>query len=155
MKKYEEIEGDSWCNVETGEKYEGSLYRVSESEKKEREVSNGKYFWKIWSVSGIEKLGNMEIVFLVRIMVYVDEKDNTIRKNGEAMTVKEMSEVTGLGYSRLSEAVKGMIEKKVMGRHSTEIVEYVGRRSVIYSVNPYIMCKGKMVNRKICDYYTG
>lgn len=154
MKKYEVIEGD-WCNVDTGEKYEGSLYRVSESEKREREVSNGKYFWKIWSASGIEKLGNMEIVFLVRIMVYVDEKDNTIRKNGEAMTVKEMSEVTGLGYSRMSEAVKGMIEKKVMGRHSTEIVEYVGRRSVIYSVNPYIMCKGKMVNRKICDYYTG
>lgn len=155
MKKYEEIEGDNWCNVDTGEKYEGRMYKVSETEKKESEVSNGKYFWKIWAVSGIGNLENMEIVFLIRIMSYVNEKDNTIRMKGEAMTVREMSDVTGLGYSRLSEAVKTMVEKKVLGKHSTDMLEYAGRRSIIYSVNPYIMCKSKMVNRKICEYYTG
>lgn len=155
MKKYEEIEGDNWCNIDTGEKYEGRMYKVSETERGEKEVSNGKYFWKIWAISGIERLGNMEIVFLVRIMAYVEAKDNTIRMDGEAMTVKEMSEVTGIGYSRLSETVNGMVGKKVMGKHSTGIVEYVGRRKSIYSVNPYIICKGKMVNKRICEYYTG
>lgn len=152
MKHYEEIEGNNWCNVDTGEKINGRMYRVSEVTSTAKEVSNG-YFWRVWSGSGIEKLENMEIVFLVRIMGYVEVKDNTIRKNGEAMTVKEMSEVTGVGYSRLSETVKGLVEKRVMGKHSTDIVEYIGRRSVIYSVNPYIVCKGKMVNKKICEYY--
>ena len=155
MKKYEDIEGNSWCNVETGEKIEGKICKVSEVVSTTKEVSNGSLFWRIWSGSGIEKLENMEIVFLIRIMSYVDHRDNTIRKNGEAMTVKEMADATGMGYSRLSETVKGMVEKRVMGKHSTDIVEYIGRRSIIYSVNPYIICKGKMVNRQICEYYTG
>lgn len=154
MKKYEKIEGDNWCNVDTGEKYEGGMYKVSEAVNDTKEVSNGKYFCKIWSASGIEKLGGMEIIFLIRIMVYVDASDNTIRLNGEVMTVKEMAEVTGIGYSRLSEAIKWMVERKVMGKHSTEVVKYVGRRKSVYSVNPYIICKSKMVNRRICDYYT-
>lgn len=155
MKKYEDIEGSIWCNVETGEMVEGRICRVSEVDSASKEVSNGKFFWKIWSGSGIERLENMEIVFLIRIMPYVEVKDNTIRRDGEVMTVKEMSEVTGVGYSRLSETVKGMVEKKVMGKHSTEIVEYVGRRGSVYSVNPYIICKGKMVSKRICEYYTG
>ena len=155
MKKYEDIEGTNRCNADTGEKIEGRICKVREVVSTTKEVSNGTLFWKIWAGSGIERLENMEIVFLIRIMTYVDARDNTIRRNGEAMNVKEMGEVTGIGYSRLSETVKSMVEKKVMGKHSTGIVEYIGRRSVIYSVNPYIICKGKMVNKKVCEYYTG
>lgn len=115
-------------------------------------VENGVFF-KGWIESGVEKLDDGEIGFLVRIMKYLDHRDNTIRQNGEVMTVKEMSEVTGRGYARLSTMVKELVEKKVMGKHSTSDVEYNGRRSVVYSVNPYIFCKGKMINKRVRDYY--
>lgn len=123
-----------------------------ETEQGSKAVDNG-LFVKIWQNSEIEKLGSMEIVFLVRIAKYLDHRDNTIRLNGEAMTVKEMSEVAEIGYARLTETIKGMIEKKVMGKHSTEETEYRGRRKVIYSVNPNVICKGRMIDKRIIEYY--
>lgn len=119
-----------------------------------KQISNG-LFYKVWQGSGIEKLEDTEIGFLVRIMKYVDHRDNTIRFREEVMTVKEMAEATGREYTRLSKMVKGLLERKVMGKHSTEIVEYVGRRKAVYTVNPYIMCKGRMLNEKVKEYYIG
>lgn len=116
------------------------------------QVSNGLFF-KGWMDSGIERLGDNEIAFLIRIMKYVDHRDNTIRQKGEVMTVKEMAVALGKEYTRLSRMVNGLVEKKVMGKHSTEIVEYVGRRKTVYSVNPYILCKGKMLNKQIKEFY--
>jgi hypothetical protein len=138
---------------ETGAKLNEERDRVTvDGDSKSKKVTNG-LFSKVWVTGGLDKLGNMEIAFLIRIMKYVDHRDNTIRNDGEAMTVKEMSEVTGIGYARLSEAVKGMVEMKVMGKHSTGIVDYIGRRSVIYSVNPCVICKGTMIDKRICSYY--
>ena len=125
---------------------------TEEKESTTGQVSNGLFF-KGWLGSGLERLEDSEISFLIRIMRYVDYKDNTIRKNGEVMTVKEMSEAIGKEYTRLSRMVNGLVEKRVMGKHSTEIVEYVGRRKTVYTVNPYILCRGKMVNLKVRDYY--
>lgn len=130
----------------------GKLTEEEESGKKQ--ISNG-LFYKVWQESGLERLDDAEIGFLVRIMKYVDYRDNTIRLGEEVMTVKEMAEVTGREYTRLSKLVKGLVERKVMGKHSTEIVEYVGRRGTVYTVNPYIMCKGRMLNEKIKSYYVG
>lgn len=123
-----------------------------ETESETGQVSNG-LFCKVWMESGIERLEDVEIGFLVRIMKYVDHRDNTIRKNGEVMTVKEMAGELGKEYTRLSRMVSSLVEKRVMGKHSTEIVEYVGRRKTVYSINPYIMCRGKMVNKRIKEFY--
>ena len=116
------------------------------------EVSGG-LFNKMWADSGIEKLEDAEIGFLVKIIRYVRATDNTIRLKDEVMTVKEMAKVTGKEYTRLSRLVSELIEKKVMGKHSTEIVEYSGRRKTVYTVNPYILCKSKMVNKRVVEYY--
>ena len=139
----------------------GEIHKVNEEaevaigkERGEKVVSNG-LFGKVWIGSGIEKLGSMEIVFLVRIMGYIRYEDNTIRDGEEVMSVKEMAAATGLGYARLSEAIKGMCRDRVMGKHDTREIEYRGRRKVVYSVNPYVVCRGRVVNRKICDYFLG
>ena len=92
---------------------------------------------------------------MIKIMKYVDHRDNTIRMNSEVMTVKEMASVTGREYTRLSKLVKGLVERKVMGRHSTDIIEYAGRRKTVYSINPYIVCKGRMINKQVRDYFIG
>lgn len=140
---------------ENGEIHEVDGVKVTvQTEREDAPVENGMFF-KVWVESGIEGLDDAEIGFLVRIMKYVDHKDNTIRLNGEVMTVKEMAEVTGRGYARLSTMVKELVEKKVMGKHSTEIVEYKGRRSIVYSINPYVFCKGKMINKQVRDYFIG
>ena len=131
---------------------EGAKVTV-ETESTEKVVDSG-YFCKLWLESGIETLEDAEIGFLVRIGRYLDYRDNTIRKNGEVMTVREMADVTGREYTRLSRIVKGLIEKRVMGKHSTEIVEYTGRRKTVYTINPYVMCRGRMVNKRVRSYYT-
>lgn len=136
----------------------GEIHRPSgakvtiETESTEGVVDNG-YFCKLWLNSGIETLEDSEISFLVKISQYLDYRDNTIRREGEVMTVKEMAEVTGREYTRLSKMVKGMCERKIMGKHSTEMVEYLGRRSVVYSVNPYVICRGRMINKRVRTYY--
>lgn len=136
----------------------GELHRIDgvkvtvQTQREEAVVENGVFF-KGWIEGGIEKLDDGEIGFLVKLMRYLDHRDNTIRLNGEVMTVREMAEVTGRGYARLSTMVRGLVERKVMGKHSTDIVEYNGRRSVVYSVNPYVMCKGKVINKQVRDYY--
>ena len=138
---------------DTGAKLNEERDRVTvDGDSKSKRVSNG-LFSKVWVTGGLDRLGNMEIAFLIRIMKYVDHKDNTIRIDGEAMTVKEMADVTGMSYSRLAGSVRGMVEMKVMGKHSTDEVEYIGRRSVIYSVNPCVICKGTMIDKRICAYY--
>ena len=114
-------------------------------------VKEGK-FTKVWDVD-IE-LGWIETVFLVRIRKWVWYEDNTIREKGEPMTVKEMAGVTGVGYARLSEGIKGMIKRGIMGVHDAGIIEgYRGRRKRVYSVNPMIMCRGAVVRKEIVDYY--
>ena len=122
-----------------------------QTEEDEAVVENGLFF-KGW-LEGMDFLEDVEIVFLIRIMKYVDHKDNTIRNKGEVMTVKEMAEKTGKEYTRLSRMVKELVEKKVMGKNSTETVEYAGRRRVVYSVNPYVFCRGRMINKEIREYY--
>lgn len=116
------------------------------------EVSNGLFF-KGWLSSGVERLDDTEIGFLVRIMRYLEHSDNTIRMDNEVMSVKEMAAVTGREYTRLSRLVNCLVEKRVMGRHSTEMVKYTGRRKTVYTVNPYIFCKGKMINKRVIEYY--
>lgn len=119
----------------------------------ESEVSNG-YFCKLWTDSGVDGLEDVEIAFLVRISKYIDHRDNTIRMKDEVMTVKEMAEVVGREYTRLSKMVKGLCEKRVMGKHSTEIIEYSGRRGTVYTVNPYVICRGRMINKRVKSYYS-
>lgn len=139
----------------------GELHKLEESERvriererKDKVVDRGR-FGKVWIGSGIEELGSMETVFLVRIMGYIRYDDNSIRDGEEVMSVKEMSEATGIGYARLSEAIRGMVKDRVMGKHDTAMVEYRGRRKVVYTVNPYIVCRGRMINKRVCEYYGG
>lgn len=114
-------------------------------------VKGGK-FTKVYDVD-IE-LGWIETVFLVRIRKRVWYEDNTIREKGEPMTIKEMAVVTGVGYARLSEGIKGMIKRGIMGVHDAGIVEgYKGRRKRVYSINPMIMSRGSVVRKEIVDYY--
>lgn len=138
-----------------GELHEVDGIKVTvQTQREDAPVENGTFF-KVWVESGVEGLEDAEIGFLVRIMKYVDHRDNTIRKDGEVMTVREMAEVMGREYTRFSKMVKGLLERKVMGKHSTEIVEYKGRRSVVYSINPYVACKGRMLNKQVRDYFAG
>ena len=140
---------------DTGEFHRPSGAKVTvETESVEGVVNNG-YFCKMWLNSGIERLEDSEISFLVKISQYLDYRDNTIRREDEVMTVKEMAEVTGREYTRLSKMVKVMCERKIMGKHSTKIVEYLGRRTVVYSVNPYVICRGRMINKRVRTYYNG
>lgn len=147
------IRGIVEATDKNGEIHKFENGKITEQKKRDTgQVSNG-HFFKGWLDSGIETLEDGEISFLIRIMRYVDYTDNTIRLNGEVMTVKEMSVALGKEYTRLSRMVNGLVEKKVMGKHSTEIVQYAGRRKTVYSVNPYILCRGRMLNLKVRDYY--
>lgn len=133
---------------------EGAKVVVRDSED-DRKAVRGGLFCKVW-LGGIERLEKSEIVFLVRIMEYLWYEDNTIRLDGEAMSVKEMAKATGIGYARLSESVRELIGKRVMGEHSVGIMKgYRGRRKRVYSVNPFVMCKGVMISKEVVDFYEG
>ena len=135
-----------------GELHETEQKKITIGEEDNRTVNGGK-FCKLW-IGSMENLGFTETTFLVRIARYVCCEDNTIRRDGEVMTIKEMADVTKLGYSRLVGVVNGLIEQKIMGKHDTSIVKYSGRRKYVYSVNPFVYCKLNAIDKNIVQYYS-
>lgn len=133
----------------------GERVEVGEKEEAEGAVRNG-LFCKVWKEGAeeISELEDMEIVFLGRIMRYVWYEDNTIRQGNEPMNVKEMAEATKISYARLSERIKDLIKRRVVGKHDSSVMKgYKGRRGIVYTINPYIYCKGVMIPKEIKRYF--
>lgn len=58
-------------------------------------------------------------------------------------------------YKNTYKIIKGMIDKKVIGRHKTDeiIPRYTGTCKFIYTVNPFLVGKGNFINKSVYDYY--
>lgn len=135
---------------------EGREMPVEEVEENEREAVRDGKFGKIWEAGMEEELEEKEIVIVWRLMKYVYYDDNTIRKEGEAMNVKEMAEVTGVSYARLSEWIDKLIKRRIIGIFSSKVMKgYKGRRKLVYVINPHIFCKAVMIPKEIMRYFSG
>lgn len=137
---------------------DGEMYlsngKVKIEEEGDREAVTEGLFFKGWIGRGLEDLSEKEIGLLVKVMKYVRYEDNLIVDKGEPLTKTEISKLTGVGYERVVDVIKGLISKGVMYQHEIDMMEgYKGRRKSVYSINPYIMCRGKMIKKDICRFY--
>lgn len=128
--------------------------KVRVEEEGDREAVTEGLFFKGWIGRGLEDLSEKEIGLLVKVMKYVSYEDNLIVDKGEPLTKAEIAKLTGIGYERTVGIIKGLISKGIMYRHEIKVMEgYKGRRTGVYSINPYIMCRGKMIKKEICRCY--
>lgn len=166
MKKRTVIEG-----AKLVDKY-GEIYEVGEGskvvietkveDKKPVIFKKGVEFVKVFK-GVMRKLGKeltaSELSFLVMILEYVSYEDCVVRKgghgNGEVMSLAEIAEAVGIEYTRASRIVSSLERKGVMGHHVTGSIlsGYKGVRNKVYTVNPYICCKGSTVNRAVYEFY--
>ncbi len=147
----------------------GEIYEVGEGEKftKEKKVepSNDvplgrRMFMKLF-ISAAERMGEIltskEIVMVMRLAPYVSYTDCILRMNGrgEVMDVGDIAKALGMEKKNTYRIVSSLEKKGVMGHHVTGSIlpEYKGKARKVYTVNPFIYCKGQYVNRAVYEYY--
>lgn len=153
---------DELVDPETGERFlagEGERY-YKETKSEESPAKIGRDFMKLF-ISSAEKmykeLTPAEIVMVMRLAQFVSYTDCVLRKNGrgEVMGVTDVAEVLELDKSYVYRIFGSLEKKGVIGHHVTGSIlkEYSGRARKVYTVNPFIYCKGEYVNRAVYDYY--
>lgn len=120
----------------------------------------GSKFMKVFNSHELgRRLTQSELAFLILILEYVTYSDCVLRvggrSNGSVMGLQEMSEATGMEYTRVTRIVGQLERKGVMGHHVTGSIlkGYEGKARKVYTVNPNIVCKGKYVNGAVVEFY--
>ncbi len=146
------------CDTETGERIEEVLYR-REVEGTPVEMKEGK-FMKL-SIRGAQKmikeLTPTEIAMVIGLAQFVSYEDCCIREGGrgEVMSAQDIAKAMDMDDAKVYRLIKSLEEKGVMGHHVTGSIlkGYEGKMKKVYTVNPFIYCKGKRVNRAVYDFY--
>ena len=157
---YEKQDGTEWCNMETGEKIDGDMYRKKPSNKPASVELKGMIFMKL-SIEGarkmLERLTPTEITMAIGLIPYVSYFDCCIRVGGkgEVMSAQDIAKELGMDDAKVYRLIKSLEEKGVMGHHATGSIlsGYEGKIRKVYTVNPFIYCRGKKVNRSVYDFY--
>lgn len=156
---YERIKGEI-CDMETGEKIEEPVFRKKKVEKKPPVEIKEDAFMKL-SISGaqrmVEVLTPTEITMVIGLVPYVSYEDCCLRENGrgEVMSAQDIARALEMDDAKVYRLIKSLEEKGVMGHHITGSIldGYKGRVRKVYTVNPFIYCRGKRVNRAVYDFY--
>lgn len=107
----------------------------------------------------LDELSNQEVKVFLALMPYVSYEDCVLRRTGrgnsEILTMKSISEVTGIDYSRIRKILPVLERKGVIGHHVTgSILEgHDGEKTKVYTVNPFIYFKGNCVNKMVYEFY--
>lgn len=152
---YERIEGDI-VDLDTGE-------RIKDAYRKKREDAvplKGVVFTKL-SISGakrmVEVLTPTEIAMVIGLAPYVSYTDCCIRVGGrgEVMSAQDIAKALEMDDAKVYRLIKSLEEKGVMGHHVTGSIlkGYEGKVKKVYTVNPYIYCRGEKVNKVVYDFY--
>lgn len=144
------------CDTDTGERIEEPLYR---REVKRVELKDVK-FMKL-SIAGTQKmlkeLTPTEIVMVIGLAQFVSYEDCCIRigGRGEVMSAQDIAKALEMDDAKVYRLIKSLEKKGVMGHHITgSILEgYEGKAKKVYTVNPFIYCKGRRVNKAVYDFY--
>ena len=164
MKQREVVESRELMDVETGE-----IIYVGDGEKlvKERQVASEKPaimkrmgFMKIFlDAAGkiARELSATEIKMIVGLMPYVSYEDCCIRWDGygEVMDVEDIAEALGEDKKKVYRVIASLEKKGVMGHHVTGSIlkGYKGKLRKVYTVNPFVCCRGTKINRAVYEYY--
>lgn len=71
------------------------------------------------------------------------------------MGVKDIAKELGMEEGKVYRLISSLERKGVMGHHVTGSIlkGYEGKMKKVYTVNPFIYCRGVRVNREIYDFY--
>lgn len=144
-------------DADTGEKVDELYQKVAEDTKK---IEKGKGFMKL-SISGakrmLEILTPTEITMVIGLVPYVSYTDCCLRRNGsgEVMNAQDIAKALEMDDAKVYRLIKSLEEKGVMGHHATGSIlkGYEGRVRKVYTVNPFIYCRGEKVNKTVYDFY--
>lgn len=164
--KYRRHKNTDLVDRDTGDILNGETHEAyTEAVRDKREpveFREGGKFMKVFN-NVLHELGRRltpsELSFLILILEYVSYNDCVIREggraNGEVMGLQEMAEATEMEYTRVTRIVGQLERKGVMGHHVTGSIlrGYEGKARKVYTVNPYIVCKGKYVNGVVVEFY--
>ena len=107
----------------------------------------------------LEELTPSELKVVIALMPYVSYTDCVIRTskhgNSDIMSMKQIAEAVHMEYANATRVMSSLAKKGVVGLHSTGSIlkNYKGKKNKVYTVNPYIYCRGIRVNRAVYDFY--
>lgn len=152
---------DSYGEIHESSDNESVVIESAERDNKER-FQKGDDFMKMF-LNTIPKLTKeltpTELSFLLALTPHVSYVDCVIRNGkecrGNISNEKEIAEMIGMEHGKVRRLVSSLIKKGVIGKHETGSIlpEYYGRRTICYTVNPYIFFKGTMINRTVLEAY--
>lgn len=165
MKEREIVPSRELVDIETGERIVvGEGERLVKEKKVENEtpvpMKKERQFMKIFlDAAGkiARELSATEVKMVVGLMPYVSYEDCCIREDGygEVMDIAGIAEALGEDKKKVYRVVASLEKKGVMGHHVTGSIlkGYKGQLRKVYTVNPFIYCRGKQINRVVYEYY--
>mgnify|MGYP006874531539 FL=1 len=92
-------------------------------------------------------LTGAEMLFVISMLEFISYETGILQHcNGRALTRKAMAEITGNNVKTVDRLTASLVKKEVIGKHKTG-------RTICFTVNPYLFCKGKMVSRTLMKLY--
>lgn len=155
---YEKIERNL-CDADTGEKIEEPTYRRKEADEESPVKIKGGAFMKAYDASlrkMYKELTPTEIAMVLGLAPYVSYTDCCLRhKTGELMDANDIATELGIEKRKAYRLLSSLEKKGVIGYHVTGSIlkGYEGKLRKVYTVNPFIFCRGVQVNRSVYEYY--
>jgi DNA-binding MarR family transcriptional regulator len=102
-----------------------------------------------------KKITNAEARLILRIMKYISYKDGILRddgKNGNPITIKDISDEYQLTYEGVRKQIYSLIKKGILGEHRTGNKDTKDVKKFL-TVNPYIFLRGTIADKSICGLF--
>lgn len=98
-----------------------------------------------------------EITMVMGLVRFVSYTDCCLRIDGrgELMDANDISRELGLDKRKTYRLLASLEKKGVIGYHITGsiLTRYKGKLRKVYTVNPFIYCRGRKVNASVYEYY--
>lgn len=155
---YERIDRNL-CDADTGEKIEETTYRRKEVDNDAPVKIKGGAFMKAYDASlrkMYKELTPTETTMVLGLAPYVSYADCCLRhKSGELMDANDIATELEIEKRKAYRLLSSLEKKGVIGYHVTGSIlkGYEGKLRKVYTVNPFIFCRGVQVNRSVYEYY--
>ena len=154
---------DRLVDPETGEMYEAGEGERFVKEKRVEDpycTAREEGFMKVYLDAAkkmARELTGTEMAMVIGLMPYVSYTDCCIRVGGvgEVMDIDDIANALEMDKKKVYRLISSLEKKGVMGHHVTGSIlkGYEGKVRKVYTVNPFIYCKGKRVNKAVYDFY--
>ena len=92
-------------------------------------------------------LTGAEMLFIISMLEFISYETGILQHcNGRVLTRKTISGITGSDVKTVDRLTASLVKKEVLGKHKTG-------RTICFTVNPYLFCKGKMVSKTLMKLY--